>query len=95
MRTVMEAAGDHEIDTTDGVRVVERDGGWVLVLPDPAEAVTHLWAEGPDADAAQAAARRVGARWWSGPGASRRLAVTAECPGYCGVGPRIFASADG
>ena len=27
--------------------------GWVLVLPDPAEAVTHLWAEGTDADTAQ------------------------------------------
>jgi mannose-1-phosphate guanylyltransferase/phosphomannomutase len=36
------------------VRVVEPDGGWVLVLPDPADAVTHLWAEGADADAAQA-----------------------------------------
>jgi mannose-1-phosphate guanylyltransferase/phosphomannomutase len=41
------------VDTTDGVRVVEPDGGWVLVLPDPAEAVTHLWAEGADPDAAQ------------------------------------------
>ena len=54
MRTVVEAAGTREIDTTDGVRIVEPDGGWVLVLPDPADAVTHLWAEGPDADAAQA-----------------------------------------
>jgi mannose-1-phosphate guanylyltransferase/phosphomannomutase len=54
MRTVVEAAADREVDTTDGVRVVDPDGGWVLVLPDPAEAVTHLWAEGPDADAAQA-----------------------------------------
>jgi mannose-1-phosphate guanylyltransferase / phosphomannomutase len=53
MRTVVEAAAGREIDTTDGVRVVEDDGGWVLVLPDPAEAVTHLWAEGVDADAAQ------------------------------------------
>ena len=53
MRTVLEAAGDHEIDTTDGVRVIERDRGWVLVLPDPADAVTHLWAEGNDADTAQ------------------------------------------
>ncbi len=53
MRTVVEAAGTREIDTTDGVRVIEPDGGWVLVLPDPAEAVTHLWAEGADADAAQ------------------------------------------
>ncbi|MBV8431140.1 MAG: mannose-1-phosphate guanyltransferase, partial [Solirubrobacterales bacterium] len=53
MRTVIEAAGSHEIDTTDGIRVVEPDRGWVLVLPDPADAVTHLWAEGNDADAAQ------------------------------------------
>jgi len=53
MRTVMEAADGREVDITDGVRIVEPDGGWVLVLPDPAEAITHLWAEGADADAAQ------------------------------------------
>ena len=52
MRLVMEAAGERTIDTTDGVRVVEADGRWALVLPDPAEAVTHIWAEGPDAAAA-------------------------------------------
>jgi mannose-1-phosphate guanylyltransferase/phosphomannomutase len=54
MRTVVEAAGDRDIDTTDGVRVIEPDRGWILVLPDPSEAVTHLWAEGADADTAQA-----------------------------------------
>jgi mannose-1-phosphate guanylyltransferase / phosphomannomutase len=54
MRTVVEAAGEKEIDTTDGVRVIEPDRGWVLVLPDPSEAVTHMWAEGTDADTAQA-----------------------------------------
>jgi mannose-1-phosphate guanylyltransferase/phosphomannomutase len=54
MRTVIEAAGDRTVDTTDGVRVVEPDGGWILVLPDPSEAVTHLWAEGADGDAVQA-----------------------------------------
>lgn len=47
MRRVVEEAGDRSVDTTDGVRVVEADGRWVMVLPDPAEAVTHLWAEGP------------------------------------------------
>ena len=52
MRTVLEAADRREVDTTDGVRVVEADGGWALVLPDPAEAVTHVWAEGRDAAAA-------------------------------------------
>jgi mannose-1-phosphate guanylyltransferase / phosphomannomutase len=53
MRTVVEAAGSNEIDTTDGVRVVLPDRGWVLALPDPADAVTHLWAEGNNADDAQ------------------------------------------
>jgi mannose-1-phosphate guanylyltransferase / phosphomannomutase len=53
MRTVVEAAANHEIDTTDGVRIIDRNRGWVLVLPDPADAVTHLWAEGNDADDAQ------------------------------------------
>lgn len=54
MRSVIEAAESYRIDTTDGVRVVAEDGGWALVLPDPAEAVTHLWAEGADVDSAQA-----------------------------------------
>jgi mannose-1-phosphate guanylyltransferase/phosphomannomutase len=54
MRSVVEAAGSRELDTTDGVRVVEKDGSWVLVLPDPAEAVTHLWAEADDDEAVEA-----------------------------------------
>jgi mannose-1-phosphate guanylyltransferase/phosphomannomutase len=53
MRTVVEVAGDRPVDTTDGVRVTDPGRGWILVLPDPSEAVTHLWAEGADADAAQ------------------------------------------
>jgi len=54
MRRVVEAAGEREIDTTDGVRVVEPDGSWALVLPDPAQALTHVWAEAADASAAAA-----------------------------------------
>ena len=53
MRQVVTAAGAREIDTTDGVRVVEPDGRWALVLPDPSQAITHLWAEGPDAQSAE------------------------------------------
>jgi mannose-1-phosphate guanylyltransferase / phosphomannomutase len=53
MRHVVEAAGDRVVDTTDGVRVIEDDASWILVLPDPSEAVTHLWAEGVDRDSAQ------------------------------------------
>ncbi len=58
MRSVVEAAEGRRLDTTDGVRVVEEDGSWALVLPDPTEAVTHLWAEGPDVDSAQAQLER-------------------------------------
>jgi mannose-1-phosphate guanylyltransferase/phosphomannomutase len=53
MRSVVEAAEGRRLDTTDGVRVVEEDESWALVLPDPTEAVTHLWAEGHDVDSAQ------------------------------------------
>ncbi|MCW2948168.1 MAG: Nucleotidyl transferase [Actinoallomurus sp.] len=53
MRHVVEAAAERVIDTTDGVRVIEDDASWILVLPDPAEAITHLWAEGADRDTAQ------------------------------------------
>ena len=59
MREVLEAADGRAVDTTDGVRVVEPDGAWALVLPDPAEAVTHLWAEGRSA----AEAERLLAYW--------------------------------
>jgi mannose-1-phosphate guanylyltransferase/phosphomannomutase len=53
MRTVIEEAGTRPVDTTDGVRIVDAERGWVLILPDPADAVTHLWSEGTDADTAQ------------------------------------------
>jgi mannose-1-phosphate guanylyltransferase/phosphomannomutase len=58
MRAVVEEAGDRVLDTTDGVRVVEPDGGWTLVLPDPAEPVTHLWAEAADDATASALMER-------------------------------------
>ena len=45
---MLEAAGDREVDTTDGVRIILPDARWVLVLPDPTEAVTHVWVEGYD-----------------------------------------------
>ena len=54
MRHVIESAGDRVIDLTEGVRVVEPDGAWAMVLPDPSEPLTHLWAEAPDAVSASA-----------------------------------------
>ncbi len=54
MRQVVEHVGSAQVDTTDGVKVVFDNGRWVLVIPDPAEAMTHLWAEGLDtADSAR------------------------------------------
>ena len=41
------------VDTLEGVRVVQ-DDGWALVLPDPAEAMTRVWAEGATAADARA-----------------------------------------
>ncbi|MEV5546694.1 sugar phosphate nucleotidyltransferase [Streptomyces sp. NPDC052309] len=48
MRAVAEAVGDRAVDTVDGIRVVESDSRWVLVLPDSSAPSVHLWAEGPD-----------------------------------------------
>ncbi len=53
MRAVAEAAAGHDIDTTDGVRVLFDDSSWVLVLPDQSEALAHVWAEGVDEPASQ------------------------------------------
>jgi mannose-1-phosphate guanylyltransferase / phosphomannomutase len=53
MRAAIEAAGTRVVDHTDGVRVVERNGNWSLVLPDPAAAVIHLWTEATDDEAAE------------------------------------------
>jgi mannose-1-phosphate guanylyltransferase/phosphomannomutase len=61
MRAVVEEAGDRSIDTTDGVRVVEGDGSWALVLPDPSEPITHVWSEA----ATDLAANQLLDRWVS------------------------------
>ncbi|GLV79363.1 sugar phosphate nucleotidyltransferase [Streptomyces hygroscopicus] len=54
MRGVAESLGDRVLDTTsDGVRIVEPDGGWALVQPDAVHAVTRIWAEGATRDASQ------------------------------------------
>jgi mannose-1-phosphate guanylyltransferase/phosphomannomutase len=53
MRTLVETAKERELVLVDGVKIV-RDDGWVLVLPDPEDPATHVWAEGPDARRARA-----------------------------------------
>jgi mannose-1-phosphate guanylyltransferase/phosphomannomutase len=59
MRAAVEEAVDRNVDTTDGVRVVEPDGSWALVLPDPSEPITHVWAEA----ATDSAATELLERW--------------------------------
>jgi mannose-1-phosphate guanylyltransferase/phosphomannomutase len=45
MRQLVEKLKDQDVLLVDGVKV-ELDESWVLVLPDPQEPVTHVWAEG-------------------------------------------------
>jgi mannose-1-phosphate guanylyltransferase/phosphomannomutase len=49
MRTLMEqlAEDDSELVLVDGIKVLSATG-WVLVVPDPEEPTTHVWAEGAD-----------------------------------------------
>ena len=43
------------------VKIIE-DDGWALVLPDPEEPVTHVWAEAGSEAAAQARVQQYGVR---------------------------------
>lgn len=52
MRTLVERSADRTVLLVDGVKLVDGDG-WTLVLPDPEEPVTHVWAEGPSEAAAR------------------------------------------
>ncbi|MFM7068813.1 MAG: mannose-1-phosphate guanyltransferase, partial [Actinomycetes bacterium] len=45
MRSLVEQTQGRDVDLIDGVKV-HHDAGWVLVLPDPEEPLTHVWAEG-------------------------------------------------
>jgi mannose-1-phosphate guanylyltransferase / phosphomannomutase len=57
MRTLMEQLNEEgaALVLVDGIKVVS-DGGWALVVPDPADPVTHVWAEGSDLVASEALA---------------------------------------
>jgi mannose-1-phosphate guanylyltransferase / phosphomannomutase len=62
MRTLVERIKDRELVLVDGVKVMH-DEGWALIVPDPEEPVTHVWAEAlTDSEArilAQEYARRI------------------------------------
>ena len=55
MRTLMEQLTDEgaELVLVDGIKVVS-ERGWALVVPDPADPVTHVWAEGADLESSEA-----------------------------------------
>ncbi len=57
MRTLMEQLAEQGADLVlvDGIKV-QADDGWVLVVPDPEDPVTHVWAEGIDLPASVALA---------------------------------------
>ena len=61
MRTLVERTRGRELVLVDGVKVVEADG-WALVLPDPEEPVTHVWAEAPSDAQAEARAQEYAVR---------------------------------
>jgi mannose-1-phosphate guanylyltransferase / phosphomannomutase len=55
MRTLMEQLSERESELTlvDGIKLATEQG-WVLVVPDPEEPTTHIWAEGADLLASEA-----------------------------------------
>jgi len=61
MRTLVEQLSDRDLILIDGVKVPEEDG-WALVLPDPEEPVTHVWAEGPSEARARSRAQQYAVR---------------------------------
>ena len=61
MRTLIERNTERELVLVDGVKILH-DDGWALVLPDPDEPVTHVWAEGPSDGAARGLAQEYARR---------------------------------
>ena len=57
MRTLMEQVSEagETVELIDGIKVVGK-GGWVLVVPDPQNPVTHVWAECADRASSEALA---------------------------------------
>ncbi len=47
MRQVRLAALNRRTDETEGLRILYEDDAWVLVAPDPGEAIVRLWVEAP------------------------------------------------
>ncbi|MGI8753134.1 MAG: sugar phosphate nucleotidyltransferase [Acidimicrobiales bacterium] len=61
MRTILEHSAGRDVVLVDGVKVLY-DDGWALVLPDPDEPITHLWAEAPSDSEARSRAEEYARR---------------------------------
>ncbi|MHB8670554.1 MAG: sugar phosphate nucleotidyltransferase [Acidimicrobiales bacterium] len=61
MRTMVERVKDHEVVLVDGLKVLHEDG-WALVVPDPEEPLTHVWAESSSETEARALAQEYARR---------------------------------
>ncbi len=66
MRTLMEQLTEEGADLVlvDGIKVRSSDG-WALVVPDPEEPVTHVWAESADLVRSDALAAAYAERLWA------------------------------
>ncbi|HUY64849.1 MAG TPA: sugar phosphate nucleotidyltransferase [Acidimicrobiales bacterium] len=61
MRLAMERTKGRPVILVDGVKLVEPDG-WSLVVPDPEEPITHVWAEATSESEARARAQEQAVR---------------------------------
>jgi len=61
MRELVERVPQESLVLIDGVKI-RRDDGWVLVLPDPEEPATHVWAEAGTDNAARQVAQEYARR---------------------------------
>ncbi len=56
MRTTVERSQGRDTILVDGVKLIDPEG-WTLIVPDPEEPVTHVWAEAPSEAEARARAQ--------------------------------------
>jgi mannose-1-phosphate guanylyltransferase/phosphomannomutase len=61
MRLLVEQLDGRDLVLVDGVKIPE-DDGWALILPDPEDPVTHVWAEGAGEAKARARAQQYAVR---------------------------------